>query len=48
MIQKHRMFETQRQRDVVKISTGAEAVNELLGGGIETRAITEIFGEYRC
>jgi Rad51 len=37
----------QRQRDVVKISTGAEAVNELLGGGVETRAITEIFGEYR-
>lgn len=38
----------QRARDVVKISTGSEAVNELLGGGVETRAITEIFGEYRC
>ena len=32
---------------MVKISTGAEAINELLGGGIETRSITEIFGEYR-
>ncbi|KAK9829745.1 hypothetical protein WJX72_007642 [[Myrmecia] bisecta] len=39
--------EMQRNKDIVKISTGAQAVNELLGGGIESRAITEIFGEYR-
>lgn len=30
------------------ISTGAAAVDEILGGGIETKSITEIFGEYRC
>lgn len=37
----------QREKDLVKISTGSEAVNELLGGGIESRSITEIFGEFR-
>ncbi|GMH42002.1 hypothetical protein BSKO_09921 [Bryopsis sp. KO-2023] len=37
----------QRQREIVKITTGAQALNELLGGGFETKAITEIFGEYR-
>lgn len=37
----------QRQRDVIKITTGSEALDELLGGGFETKAITEIFGEYR-
>ena len=31
----------------MKISVGAEAVNELLGGGIESRCITEIYGEFR-
>ena len=37
----------QRQKEIVKISVGAEAVNELLGGGIESRCITEIYGEFR-
>ena len=32
----------------MKISVGAQAVNELLGGGIESRCITEIYGEFRC
>ena len=31
----------------MKISVGAQAVNELLGGGIESRCITEIYGEFR-
>ncbi|KAI3437822.1 hypothetical protein D9Q98_000269 [Chlorella vulgaris] len=39
--------ESQRQTSVVKISTGSMALDELLGGGIETKAITEIFGEWR-
>lgn len=39
---------TQRQKDVVHITTGCQAVNELLAGGIESKAITEIFGEWRC
>lgn len=29
------------------ISLGARALNELLGGGLETKCITEIYGEYR-
>ncbi|PRW56940.1 meiotic recombination DMC1-like protein [Chlorella sorokiniana] len=39
--------EAQRQATVVKISTGCQALDELLGGGIETKAITEVFGEWR-
>jgi meiotic recombination protein DMC1 len=37
----------ERQRSVLKISTGCTAVNELMGGGIETKAITELYGEHR-
>ena len=37
----------QRQKEIVKISVGAQAINELLGGGIESRCITEIYGEFR-
>lgn len=40
-------FETQRQREIIKISTGCSALDELLQGGIESKAITEIFGEWR-
>eukprot|EP00877_Chromochloris_zofingiensis_P009832 jgi/Chrzof1/5101/Cz15g11140.t1 len=36
-----------RQREIVKISSGCQAVNELLAGGFETKAITEMYGEYR-
>ena len=32
----------QRDKDIVKISLGADSLNELLGGGIETKAITEV------
>jgi RecA/RadA recombinase len=32
----------------VRISTGSAALDNLLGGGIETKALTEIYGEYRC
>ena len=39
---------SQRRKDVVRISTGAKALDELLGGGIESKCITEIFGEFRC
>jgi meiotic recombination protein DMC1 len=37
----------ERQRSVLKIHTGCTAVNELLGGGVETKAITELYGEHR-
>lgn len=37
----------QRAREIVRINFGADQVNELLGGGLESKAITEMFGEYR-
>lgn len=40
-------FAVQRARDVVRISFGAQQINDLLGGGLESKAITEMFGEYR-
>ncbi|XP_031476399.1 meiotic recombination protein DMC1 homolog isoform X1 [Nymphaea colorata] len=36
-----------KRRSVVRITTGSQALDELLGGGIETLAITEAFGEFR-
>ena len=41
------MRSMQRAKEIVKISLGASAVNELLGGGLESRCITEIYGEFR-
>lgn len=35
------------RKDVVKLTTGSSKLDELLGGGIETGSITEIFGEFR-
>ena len=40
-------FEIQRNQDTAYISTGSKAFDELLGGGIETGALTEIYGEFR-
>eukprot|EP01061_Rhynchopus_euleeides_P019840 TRINITY_DN3254_c3_g1_i1.p1 TRINITY_DN3254_c3_g1~~TRINITY_DN3254_c3_g1_i1.p1 ORF type:complete len:358 (+),score=187.23 TRINITY_DN3254_c3_g1_i1:130-1203(+) len=37
----------EKRRDVVRITTGCKALDELLGGGIETMSITEAFGEFR-
>lgn len=37
----------QRSKEIVKISLGAQAINELLGGGLESKCITEIYGEFR-
>lgn len=36
----------ERRRDVGYIITGSTALDELIGGGIETQAITEVFGEF--
>lgn len=38
----------QRQHEIVRISTGATALDTLLGGGMETKCITELYGEFRC
>jgi DNA repair protein RAD51 len=34
-------------KDLITISTGSSDLDSLLGGGVETGAITEIFGEFR-
>ncbi|WP_297535210.1 DNA repair and recombination protein RadA, partial [Thermococcus sp.] len=36
----------EKRRTIGKISTGSKALDKLLGGGIETQAITEVFGEF--
>ena len=40
-------YDEQRQRHVYRLTTGSASVDEMLGGGIETGSITEIFGEFR-
>eukprot|EP01083_Nonionella_stella_P037203 101426_1 len=35
------------REDIINISTGSKALDELLDGGIETGSITELFGEFR-
>ncbi|MHA1616891.1 MAG: DNA repair and recombination protein RadA [Candidatus Njordarchaeales archaeon] len=36
-----------KRKNVKRITTGSRALDELLGGGVETQAITEFYGEYR-
>jgi DNA repair protein RAD51 len=36
-----------RRSEIISLSTGSSSLDALLGGGIETGAITEIFGEFR-
>ncbi|AQK69980.1 Meiotic recombination protein DMC1-like protein [Zea mays] len=36
-----------KRKSVVRITIGSQALDELLGGGIETLCITEAFGEFR-
>ncbi len=36
----------EKRANVTKIDTGSKAINALLGGGVETGAITECFGAY--
>src|ERR1700722_14078090 len=35
-----------RRRNITRISTGSKNIDELLGGGLETWAITEFYGEF--
>ncbi|KPI43909.1 DNA repair protein rhp51 [Cyphellophora attinorum] len=37
----------QRRSELIAITTGSKQLDRLLGGGIETGSITEIFGEFR-
>ncbi|MEE8401697.1 MAG: DNA repair and recombination protein RadA [Candidatus Hydrothermarchaeaceae archaeon] len=36
----------EKRKTMKKISTGSDTLNGLLGGGVETQAITEFFGEF--
>eukprot|EP00636_Phaeomonas_parva_P015237 CAMPEP_0118854132 /NCGR_PEP_ID=MMETSP1163-20130328/2449_1 /TAXON_ID=124430 /ORGANISM="Phaeomonas parva, Strain CCMP2877" /LENGTH=365 /DNA_ID=CAMNT_0006786805 /DNA_START=266 /DNA_END=1364 /DNA_ORIENTATION=+ len=36
-----------RQKKVIHVTTGSTALDEILGGGIESGSITEFYGEYR-
>uniref|UniRef100_A0A7S4PCV5 DNA repair protein RAD51 homolog n=1 Tax=Paramoeba aestuarina TaxID=180227 RepID=A0A7S4PCV5_9EUKA len=36
------------RKEVVRITSGSKEVDNLLGGGIETGSLTELFGEFRC
>ncbi|MBE0524061.1 MAG: DNA repair and recombination protein RadA [Methanosarcinales archaeon] len=38
----------ERRKLVGKLTTGTEAFDELMGGGIETQSITEFYGEFGC
>ena len=36
-----------RRKQIVKITCGCKSLDDILGGGIETQSITEVFGEFR-
>merc|ERR1712232_840337 len=36
------------RQNMVQLTTGSSTLDNLLGGGVETGQITEIFGEFRC
>lgn len=36
----------ERRKSISKITTGSKSLNELLGGGVETMAITEMYGRF--
>ncbi len=36
----------ERRKNVGKLATGSKALDELLGGGVETQAITEVYGGF--
>lgn len=40
--------ELERRKSVKFLTTGAKALDAILNGGIETRAVTELYGEYGC
>ena len=38
----------QQRGEIIRLSTGSTQLDTILGGGLETGSITEIYGEYRC
>ena len=37
----------QKRSEIIQLTTGSRELDKLLGGGIETGSITELFGEFR-
>lgn len=37
----------QKRTEIIQLTTGSRELDKLLGGGLETGSITEIFGEFR-
>lgn len=37
----------QKRSEIILLTTGSKELDKLLGGGIETGSITEVFGEFR-
>lgn len=40
-------LQSERERNVVFVSTGSNELNQIFGGGIESGSITEFYGEFR-
>jgi len=38
----------ERRKNIERITTGSKTFDELIGGGVETQSITEVYGEYGC
>jgi hypothetical protein len=38
---------SERRQNVIYITTGSKSADAMLGGGIATQSITEVFGEFR-
>ncbi|KAL6774488.1 RAD51 [Auxenochlorella protothecoides x Auxenochlorella symbiontica] len=38
----------QQRGEIIKLTTGSKALDEIMGGGLETGSITELYGEFRC
>ncbi|XP_065371409.1 DNA repair protein RAD51 homolog 1 [Calliphora vicina] len=41
------LFFYQKRSEIIMLTTGSKELDKLLGGGIETGSITELFGEFR-
>jgi meiotic recombination protein DMC1 len=37
----------EKRKHIIRVTTGSTALNGILGGGVETGSITELFGEFR-
>lgn len=37
----------EERKKIFKLNTGSTALNDMLGGGVESRSITEVYGEFR-